>query len=225
MTRQLPLDLPHRPALGMEDFLVAECNRAAVACIDRWPDWPGPLAVIFGPEGSGKTHLAHVWQVKSRAATVADLSRIDPAALAPGFALVIEDVQTPFGAEAERRFFHLYNLAAETGGSLLATSREPPARWNVALPDLASRLAASAQAAIGAPDDALLAAIIVKLFADRQVKIGEDLVTYLLARIERSFAAAREIVASLDRAALASGRKVSVALARAVLEERGGDGE
>lgn len=205
----------------MEDFLVADCNRAAVACIDRWPDWPGPLAVIFGPEGSGKTHLAHVWQARSRAESVADLAGVDPGAFPPGFALVIEDVRPPLGAEAERRLFHLYNLAGESGGSLLATAREPPSRWQVSLPDLASRLAAAPAAAIGAPDDALLAAVIVKLFADRQVKIEEDVVTYLLARIERSFAAARAIVDRIDRAALAGGRKVTVALARAVLEERG----
>ncbi len=224
MTRQLPLDLPHRPALSMEDFLVADCNRAAVACIDRWPDWPGPLAVIFGPEGSGKTHLAHVWQAKSRAQRIADMRGVDAGALAPGFALVIEDLHPPLDSGQERSLFHLYNLAGESGGSLLVTSREPPSRWNITLPDLASRLAAAPQAAIGAPDDALLAAVIVKLFADRQVKIAEDVVTYLLARIERSFAAARAVVDAIDRAALASGRKVSVALARAVLEERGAAG-
>jgi len=219
VTRQLPLDLPHRPALGMEDFLVAGCNRAAVALVDRWPDWPAPLAVITGPEGSGKTHLAHVWQAKSGAKPVPGLAGLDPGALAPGFALVVEDVAAPLGAESERALFHLYNLAGEAGGHVLLTAREPPARWTVALPDLASRLTAAPTAAIGAPDDALLAAVLVKLFADRQIKIGTDVVTYLLARMERSFAAARTLAAALDRAALASGRKVSVALARTVLDD------
>lgn len=217
MSRQLPLDLPHRPALGMADFLVADSNRAAVDLIDRWPDWPAPLAVIFGPEGSGKTHLAHVWQAKSGAET-ARLDGIDPGALPAEFALVIEDVTPPLDARAERTLFHLHNLAGESGGAVLLTAREPPSRWSVRLPDLASRLAAAPQAAIGVPDDALLAAVIVKLFADRQVRIGTDVVTYLLARIERSFASARETVAAIDRAGLAGRRKVSVALARSVLE-------
>lgn len=221
-SRQLPLELPHRAALGMEDFLVADCNRNAVGWIDRWPDWPGPLLVLSGPEGCGKTHLAHVWQAKSKASFLkaAELAATDPGAFRGPFALVIEDVGTALGGPVEHKLFHLYNVAGEAGGSLLITANRPPADWTIALPDLASRIAAAPKASIGAPDDAVLTALIVKLFADRQLKPSPEVVTYLMARIERSFAAVRRIVESLDKAALAAGRKVTVPLARRVLEEK-----
>ena len=219
--RQLALELPHRTAFGMEDFLVADCNREAVAWIDRWPDWPAPLLVLSGPEGCGKTHLAHVWQAKSRAAflDVAELAVADPGAYPDAFALVIENVAAGLGEQAEHKLFHLYNVAKDAGGWLLVTSREPPTGWNIALPDLASRIAAAPHAEVGPPDDAVLTALIVKLFADRQLKPSPEVVSYLVSRIERSFAALRRVVASLDKAALAAGRRVTVPLARRVLEE------
>lgn len=221
--RQLPFDLPHRPAFGMEDFLVADCNRQAVAWIDRWPDWPAPLLVVHGPEGCGKTHLALVWKTRSGAGVIAaeDLAAADPGAYEGRFALVIEDIDAGLSAQAQRNLLHIYNLAVEGGGYLLATSPRPPTAWNVGIPDLGSRLAAAPSAAIGAPDDDLLAAVIVKLLSDRQLKVGTDVVAYLLPRIERSFAAARRIVAAIDTAALAETRKITVALVREVLEKAG----
>lgn len=222
--QQLPLDLPHRPALGMEDFLVAECNRAAVAWIDCWPKWPAPLAVICGPEACGKTHLVHVWQARSGAEIIeaAALDGFDPGALSGKFALAIENAGPGLSAQGQRNFLHLYNIAGESGGSLLATARRPPGQWEIAIPDLASRLAAAPVATIGAPDDALLAAVIVKLLSDRQLKVGAEIVTYLIPRIERSFAAVRRVVAAIDSAALAQGRNVTIALVRDVLEKEAG---
>jgi chromosomal replication initiation ATPase DnaA len=220
VSRQLPLELPHRPAFGTEDFLVADCNRAAVAWIDRWPDWPAPLLILFGPEGCGKTHLAHVWQARSAARLVpaGELAALDPGSFDPGFALVVEDVAPGLARAAQRNLFHLYNLANENRGYLLATSRYAPAEWQISIPDLASRIGAAPAANIGAPDDALLAAVVVKLLADRQLKVGADVVSYLLPRMERSFAAARRIVAAIDEAALAEGRNVTVAFVRRVIE-------
>lgn len=217
---QLPLDLPHRPARGMEDFLVADCNRAAVAWIDRWPQWPGPLVVICGPEACGKSHLAHVWQARSGGTIIdaAELERFDPGMVLGKFALAIEDAGPGLSTAGQRNFFHLYNIAGESGGSLLATSRLLPGQWKIAIPDLASRVAAAPLAVIGAPDDALLAAVIVKLLSDRQLKVGAEIVSYLIPRIERSFAAVRRVVAAIDAAALAQGRNVTVALVRDVLE-------
>jgi chromosomal replication initiation ATPase DnaA len=221
VSRQLPLELPHRPAFGTEDFLVADCNRAAVAWIDRWPDWPAPLLILFGPEGCGKTHLAHVWQARSAARVVgaAELAGLDPGSFDPGFALVVEDMAPGLPREAQRNLFHLYNIAGENRGYLLATSRYAPAEWQISIPDLASRIGAAPAASIGAPDDALLAAVVVKLLADRQLKVGADVVAYLLPRMERSFAAARRLVAVIDAAALAEGRNVTVAFVRRVLEQ------
>ena len=200
MTRseQLALDLGHRPALGREDFLVAPCNENAVAWIDCWPDWPGPALVIHGPAGCGKTHLARVWRQRSGAAENA----------------VIENADRPADDVA---LFHLYNRHAEEGGHLLLTARTPPARWPERLPDLISRLAASPTVAIGAPDDTLIAQVVVKLFADRQLEAGAEVVSYLVTHMERSFAAARRLVAAADAAALAAKRPITVPLVRDVL--------
>jgi DnaA regulatory inactivator Hda len=214
---QLPLDLGVRPAYGLEDFIVAESNRAAVAWIDAWPGWPGHGLAVVGPSGSGKTHLCQVWRQRSgaRVVTTPQLRAATPPELvgeAP--ALLLDDLGE---AIAERPLLHLLNHLAEHGRYVLIAGREPPARWRVALPDLASRLAALPAVAIGAPDDALLAAVMAKLFRDRQLQVGSEVVDYLLPRMERSLSAAQALVAALDRAALAGQRPITVALARTVL--------
>jgi chromosomal replication initiation ATPase DnaA len=216
---QLALDLPHRPALGRDDFLVASSNEAAVEWIDRWPAWPTPALVLYGPPGCGKTHLAQVWRTRSLAAEAApgSLSLGAVPAFAGGKAAVVEAAERA----PERALFHLYNLLAERDGCLLLTSLAPPARWKLRLPDLRSRLLASPAVAIGPPDDALVGAVLLKLFADRQLAVKDDVILYLLSRIERSFAAARRVVAALDRAALARRQKITVHLARKVLEAAG----
>jgi DnaA regulatory inactivator Hda len=218
---QLPLHLGHRPAMGAGDFLVAPSNEAAVAWLDRWPNWSAPALVIWGPTGCGKTHLAQVWRARTQAPRVipADLDVPTlPDLLSHARAVVIDDADTAAGdPKTERALFHLYNLARETGGHLLLTAATAPAQWSIALPDLRSRLLAAPAVAVGPPDDALLAAILVKLFADRQVRVGADVVEFLVTHIERSFDAARRLVADLDAAALAARRRITVPLARSVL--------
>lgn len=218
---QLALDLGHRPALGRDDFLVAACNRDAVAWLDRWPDWPAGGLAIVGPAGCGKSHLAGVWRAASGAPALAasDLDGAEPITLLSGArACVIDDGDRGIaGTPRERALLHLYNHLRELGGQLLLTGRAPPARWPIDLPDLRSRLAALPAVAVGPPDEALIAAILVKLFADRQLRVGQDVIMFLIARIERSFEAARQIVAAIDRAALAGGRAVTIKLARDVL--------
>lgn len=214
---QLLLALEHRPALGAQDFLVAPCNREAVAMVDRWPDWPGPALALAGPDGCGKTHLVHVWRERSGAGALpaAAIAGRDPyALLGDRLALAVEDVDR--GAD-ETALFHLHNVAAERRGFLLLTGRELPARWPVILPDLRSRLAAMPVVAIAAPDDRLLAGVLGKQFADRQVKVGAEVIEYLVARMERSFTALRTLVEALDRAALADARPITVPLARTIL--------
>ncbi len=202
MTRpdQLTLDLGHRPALGREDFLVAPCNADAVAWIDRWPDWPGPALVIHGPAGCGKSHLAQVWRARSGTSAGS----------------VVEDADRP---DDDVALFHRFNRHAEEGGHMLLTARTPPARWPDRLPDLVSRLAAAPTVAIGPPDETLITQVVVKLFADRQLDIGPDVVAYLATHMERSFESARNLVAAADTAALAAKRAVTVPLVRTVLAE------
>ncbi len=221
---QLPLELPHRPAFGREDFLVAAPNRAAVAWIDRWPDWPSPALAIFGPAGCGKTHLAHVWGGRAGAAVLDPaLAAEPPRLLGHARAAVLDLGAADLAEEAVLPLLHVYNLLAEAGGHLLLLARTPPAEWPIGLADLRSRLAAAPAVAVAAPDDELLAAVLVKLFADRQLRVGVEVVEYLVARMERSFAAARALVEALDRAALARRHRVTVPLAREVLGRDSGD--
>ncbi len=211
--RQLVLALDHAESFAREDFLAGPSNEAALALIDRWPDWPDRAMALVGPEGSGKTHLASIWAEAAGARVLAAklLGRSDvPAALATG-ALVLEDLDP--AALDERALFHLLNLAREEGAYLLITAREPPAGFPVTIRDLASRLRALPVVTLRAPDDALLRALIVKLAADRQLTADEPLVNYLVNRIERSFVAARATVARLDEEALRRHRPVTRALA------------
>lgn len=218
---QIPLDLGHRVAFGREDFMVAPCNRNAVDWIDRWPGWPAPVLVLYGPAGSGKSHLGAVWTERSGAAWVdaALLGRSSGQEMAAmGTHLVLDHPDIWIGDRAvETELFHLYNIMRERGGSILATMRLSPAQMDFSLPDLASRLRAAPAVGIDPPDETVLAAIMVKLFADRQIDVGVDVLSYVLPRMERSFAAAHALVDAADRLALAEKRAVTLPLMRRVL--------
>lgn len=218
--RQLPLDFPHRVALGREKFVVGAANRDAVAWIDRWPDWPGGGVFVYGPSGAGKSHLIEVWRTRSmaRRLTPPDLAALDPALFAIDRAVAFDQIDGPLGGEAERNFLHVYNMLRANLGTVLIAAREPPLAWTQ-LPDLASRLATLATVCVAAPDDDLLMAVVRKQFADRQVEVAEDVLRYILTRIERSFAANGAVVAALDRAAIEAKRPITIGLVRAVLED------
>lgn len=226
----LALVLPRRRAMGRADFIETPANAEAAALIAAWRGWPERRLALCGPEGAGKTHLAHVFMAESGAATVAarDLTAADAPGLVARGAAVVEDVDRiadlpPDRAPgAEAALFHLMNLAAAEGCALLMTGRAPPARWPAALPDLASRLAALTPARLGAPDDALLAAVIAKALDDRGLRFEPGVPAYLAARIERTFAAAEAAVALLDAASLAQGRAITRKLAGEVLAARDG---
>jgi len=225
MARQLTFDLPLREARGRGDFFVSESNAAALAAIEGWQGWPGRKLVLVGSEGAGKSHLAAVWAGLSGAEVIGAgaLATADLAALA-GRSLVIEDADRLAGnAAAERAAFHAHNLVLAEGGSLLVTAARAPSRWGLTLADLASRMEGTPVVSIEPPDEALLAAVLVKLFADRQIAAPPNLIDWLVPRIERSFAAARDAVAAIDAAALSEGRPVSRALAARVLDNEGSD--
>lgn len=218
---QLAFDLPHRSAQGVEDFLVSACNAAAVAMIDRWPDWPHPAVVVVGPPGSGKSHLTNVWRERSGAGRI-DACAVQDAAihrLPSGGALAIEDIDRGIGDE--QVLFHLLNVARERGVFLLLSSRIPPGECTVTLPDLRSRLRALPIVEIATPDEPLLKALLVKLFGDRQISIEPHVIAFLALQMERSADAATRIVAEIDRLALMSHRRVTRVLAADALARLG----
>lgn len=215
--KQIPFDLAHPAGHSRDELVVSDANRQAVALVDAWPDWPAPVVVLAGPAGSGKSHLAAVW------ASVADAMSVEPSAIRDAVAdaeidrpVIIDDADVNLD---ENGLFHLINAARAAGTHILLTSRRFPSAWGVTLPDLASRLRTAATVEISEPDDHLLAAVITKLFADRQVEVEPHVVQFLVRRIERSLSTAIDVVDRLDRAALEQKSRITRALAAQTVSE------
>ncbi|HXZ15935.1 MAG TPA: DnaA/Hda family protein [Roseiarcus sp.] len=217
--RQLTLNWPHHPSFAAEDFLPASSNRAALAAIGRWPDWTSRMLLLTGPEGSGKSHLGAVWATKAAAMVVhaPALGAEEVKACAESPAILIEDADEV--GDAEARLFHIVNDALQRASWLLLTARRAPDVWGLRTPDLLSRLRLAPVVTLDAPDIELTEAVLFKLFSDRQVQVEPRVVAFIALRIERSLAAARGIVAALDREALSQGRRVTRAMAAELLRE------
>lgn len=222
MSQQLIFDLPSKAALGRDDFFISPANSHAVSTIDKWQNWPDRKQVLVGPGGSGKTHLMHVWanEAGARVFDANDLNDSDVGAtIGHHRNVAVENVDGIAGrAQNEQALFHLHNTVLAEGGHLLMTGTASPNRWDLKLPDLKSRILGTGAVALNAPDDALLAAVMVKLFADRQLTVAPNMIAYLLGRMIRSFEAVHLLVGALDDAALTQGRAISKPLARQVLD-------
>ena len=213
---QLVLDLPHRIALGREDFLVSPSNAKAVDWIDRWPDWPGGILALSGPKACGKSHLIEVWRARSGAGLITASEVSGDSWLALDAGMAVDDMAS---LNDEAALLHAINWSRQKGSSLLLAGELPPSAWDVRLPDLKSRLATIQVAEVAAPDDALLEAIMVKQFADRQLSVTPEVIAYLRARIDRSFEAVRQVVERLDLAALAEKRAITLPFVRRTLND------
>lgn len=222
---QLPLAFGATRSYARDDFVLGIANEEALTLIDAWPDWPARACALWGPHGSGKTHLAQIWRAHAGALELrlGELSVELVAALRPGGAYLIDDADAVDGGPA---LFHLLNFVNQSRGWLLMTGVEPPQRWATRVPDLHSRLTALPGAALAVPDEGLIARVLLKLFADRQLKLSEALIGYLVPRLRRSFADAERIVVLIDRLALEQKRNISVDIAGQALKlleaERGG---
>ena len=225
---QLTLAFEYRPAYDDDHFVVAPCNEVAVSWIDRWPDWPSPYLIIHGPAGCGKTHLSEVFRRRADAKVLthralAENCPRDPEGAGGGW--IVEDADSYlFNGEPEP-LFHFLNQVLEGQGQLLLSAREAPSQWRVDLADLRSRINAAPAVAIGPPDDELLAAVLMKHFTDRQLRVGIEVVDYAVKRMERSFDAVRELVDRLDRQSLSARREITVPLVRQVFLKTDLDGK
>ena len=217
---QLSLSFESRPSYRDENFLVTSSNRDAVSWVDRWPEWPSTCLIIHGPPGCGKTHLSQVFRRRSDARIIlheevsANLPR-DPRFSSRAW--ILEDIDNYFQKADAVPLFHFFNQVNEGGGTLLINARSAPARWSIKLEDLRSRLNASQSIAIRPPDDELLAAILVKLFTDRQLRVDVDVISYSIKRVERSFIAINELVENIDKLSMISQREITIPLVRQAL--------
>lgn len=224
VSRQLILDLPLRQSQGREDFFVAPANALALATLDAPESWPQGRMLLIGPEGAGKSHLAQIWADTQGAPVMSAEELTDEAApdLVRAGAVVVEDAErVAESAATQAALFHLHNLMLAERGRLLLTARSAPRDWGLSLPDLLSRMSATANVRIEPPDDALLSAVLVKLFADRQIAVPAALIPWLVTRMDRSLATARQLVAALDARALSENRAITRSLAAEVLDTLG----
>ena len=214
--RQLTFDLPARDGFTRADFFPSASNRAALVLVDDWRNWQGGRLMLIGPKGAGKTHLSHIWADETGAQIVQAVDLADLELRDLGHKVVVENAHmiTPAGEVA---LFHLYNLLSNQG-NLMITARNSPRDWGIVLPDLLSRVQTMTIAQLISPDEALMAAVLIKLFSDRQIAVPPNLIAYLTPRIDRNIGAARDLVADLDALALSLGRPVTRALAASLLE-------
>jgi chromosomal replication initiation ATPase DnaA len=216
LIEQLPLVLKHAANYAAADLVRSDCNAEAMRALDAWPAWPGGVLALIGPAGVGKTHMARAWANRVGAQTPSPRAPLDLLNLA-GKPVLLDDADTTVG---EVTLFHLINMAAQQGVTLLLTARTPPSEWAADLPDLRSRLRAITPVEIEPPDDAMLLGVLEKLFRDHHIRPAPDLYAYLLRRIERSIPAARTVVERLDAAASAHGRPVGRLIARQILGDQ-----
>ena len=214
LTRQMVLDLTRAPSFDADDFLVSPSNAEAHDTILRWPRWPARTLLLVGPAGSGKSHLAAIWAEHSGASSL-DREALDHLTCVGPVIGVVEDGDRV--VYPETALFHLLNLVEETGGWLILTARAAPDRWGVQTPDLLSRLRRAPVVTIGAPDPELLRSVIVKLFADRQIRIDSDIVGYAALHCDQSLDAVAKFVSAVDEASLAEGRRITRPLAAKTL--------
>ena len=226
MASQLVLDFEHRPALGAQDFLVNPCNQDAVAWIDKWPHWPSPVFVVYGPSGCGKSHLAQVFMARANGIRISPsqlLEKEPQTLLGDAKAFLLDDLDIAIinnnRNALEESLLHFYNILGEQRLNLLITAKSPPARWGITLADLSSRLKTAILAQIRPPDDDLLAAVLVKQFSDRQLRVDNKVLAFAQTRIERSFKTLGQFVAIADKLSLAKKSRVSMDIVRMVIKK------
>lgn len=211
---QIPFDLGHRAAFDRDDFWVSESNQAAVAWLDKYPEWPAPALVIYGPAASGKTHLLQVFRKETGAVDFSngDIPEGQKTVVIDGLDRMMSD------PAREEAVLHLYNILKERGGHILIAAEKPQRDWRFVLPDLKSRLMAAPAVEVLSPDDQLMAVVLTKLFSDRQIFVPQEVVQFILPRVERSFVALRQLADLIDRKALAEKRPVTVPLVRELVQ-------
>lgn len=223
--KQLPLGIVFNPAYRMEDFYPSKKVMPILKLFNDVSLWKSHCLIIYGSSGAGKTHLCHIFKeilinnkvsdnvLIEEGSSLNSLHIADMVKAAKYIALDnIENI------EDETTLLHLFNFSKENGGKLLLTSQCPPNRLHFKLPDLTSRIMTATALEIPEPDDETITAVIVKLFADRQMSISEEALSYLLPRIERSFKTIRILVEKADTLSLSEKKGITVPLLKKVID-------
>ena len=209
---QYTFNLPLPPLYSEDNFMISDCNREAWQWIQNWENWPAHALLLYGPAGCGKSHLGHIWAQRAQAGriTAASLESVEPRS----GNWLIEDIEQ---LVSERALLHFYNASKENGGKLLLTSTHAANQLPFTLPDLTSRLLALPMAHIDQPDDAVLAGAMRKQLTDRQMKVDDEVIAYIIPRMERSFNALKNTVETIDRAALAEHKNITIPFVKRML--------
>jgi chromosomal replication initiation ATPase DnaA len=215
-TGQLILRFPPNRRLAAADFLHAPCNAAALTWLARTQDWPNRRLALWGEAGNGKTHLMHIWAGRVGAALLSGPSLHGLPELPPCGGVALDEADE---TADEAALLHLLNATYEADLPVLMAGRAPPSRWKTSLPDLASRLRAVSSVEIGAPDDELLRALLVRHVKEHQLVVPEAVHEWLLVRLPRTPATLREAVERLDEAQLVRGSAITRALAASALAD------
>lgn len=223
MNKQFTLSFGYSSSYDMNDFMVSDCNEEAVAWFEKYPDWPVPALIVYGKSGSGKTHLAYVFAggefgeacpiINGKDFSMKDAENL-PEFIGEAKCVVVDNADA---CKEEAALFHLYNYIKETKRHVLLTAKNHPSKWDIKLADLRSRMLAALSVGIGEPDDAQMAAVIVKLFSDRQIRIDQEVVVYLISHMERSFSEACRIVKEADELSLSEKRRITIPLIKQLL--------
>lgn len=216
MKRQLTFDLSIPVEFDRESFLVTESNLEAYGWLNQWPDWPSHFLAIYGDKGCGKSHLGKIWvdQVNGLPLTAHEF---DTRLLSEGAKNILIDDADEVGDE--EKLFHLYNRVTQEGGTVLLLCHKAPARWRMRLPDLKSRMSSIPTVEILPPDDELLEGVLMKLFADRQLRVDDAIIQFLVRHTERSFKNAANLVDQLDKRSLQDKRNLTLPFVRQILSE------
>lgn len=213
--KQLPLNLQYEPSYLIEDFIVSKENQEAVFMLDKWPNWESSVVVVYGNSGCGKTHLLKRFFLTNSENTLFlnGEELINPDQIILKQCIVIDDAEKCL----EETLFHLFNMIKESNKTMLLSSRCPPARWKMSLPDLKSRLSSVVNIGIKEPSDDFMRMVIVKMFSDRQLEIAKEPLNFLIKNIERSFMAISNIVDIADKLALAEKKSITIPLLKEAL--------
>lgn len=213
--QQYILEFPVLQSHSTEDFVIGGCNKLAVDFVNLWPNWPAHALILAGEPASGKTHLARIFKEKSGATLLQgkDLKDSD----IPDFSQTVIVENADQGVD-EAALFHLYNWTRDNRGFLLITAKSAPANWGIALKDLSSRLQSTPLVTLERPGEDILGAAMAKQFSDRQIKVDDRVISFLLRRIERSFEAVQTVVTKMDTLSLREKSRITVPLAKKILE-------